>query len=75
MAVINRQETRRRCNGGPGVVLQAAAERRRGAATDEGLRGRVDLQRFRQTPVSLQSDALLVTFKPEKTSVVTLAAN
>lgn len=75
MAVNNRHNTTRSYKYGPGVFLQAAAVHRSRAATVEGLRGRVDLQCFRQTPVSLQSGALLVTFKPEKTNDVTLAAN
>lgn len=75
MAVNNRHSTTCSYKYGPGVFLQAVVVHRCRAATVEGLRGRVDLQRFRQTPVSLQSDALLVTFKSEKTKDVTVAAN
>lgn len=75
MAVNKRLSTTCSYKYGPGVFLQAVVVHRCRAATVEGLRGRVDLQRFRQTPVSLQSDALLVTFKSEKTKDVTVAAN
>lgn len=52
----------------PGILLEAVAVYRR--RTDvEGVRRGVDLQRLRQTPVSLQSSTFLVTFKPEKTNV------
>lgn len=75
MAADNRHSTTCSYKYGPGVFLQAVVVHRCRAATVEGLRGRVDLQRFRQTPVPLQSDALLVTFKSEQAKGVTVAAN
>lgn len=75
MAVNNRHNTTYSYKYGPGVFLQAVAVHRSRTATAEGLRGRVDLQCLCQTPVPLQSGALLVTFKPGKTNDVTLAAN
>lgn len=67
MAVNNRHNTTRICEYRPGVLLEAVAVNRSRAAAVEGIRGRIDLQRLRQTPVSLQSGALLITLKPEKT--------
>lgn len=46
-----------------GVLFEAVAVYR-GRAGVKGVRGGVDLQRLGQTPVSLQSSTLLVTFKP-----------
>lgn len=46
-----------------GVLFEAVAVHR-GGADVEGVGGRVYLQRLGQAPVSLQSSALLVTFKP-----------
>lgn len=47
----------------PGIFFEAVAVHG-GGADAEGVGRRVDLQRLRQTPVSLQSGTLLVTFKP-----------
>lgn len=46
-----------------GIVFEAVAVHRSRAGV-EGVRGHVDLQRLRQTPVSLQSSTLLVAFEP-----------
>lgn len=46
-----------------GIVFEAVAVHRSRAGV-EGVRGYIYLQRLRQTPVSLQSSALLITFKP-----------
>jgi len=51
--------------GLPGVLFEAVAVSGCGANV-EGVGGGVYLQSLSQTPVSLQSGTLLITFKPEK---------